>query len=412
VVEVKGLGLGVTGATSLSLAGITYAMLPIINLPVNLVPILASTGIIAIIYNFYSDYQNKLDKLFIDCGLFIKSHVSSTIMIPKKIKKILTKNGYNVILSLPPGLCLSDFKQKESAISQQLNAAVNFEYNNGNIIMEVCTTPLQDKYPFELVEYEEPLKIAFAHSKDGIYAIDIEEAIHILIAGSTGKGKSVLLRSIICSLILGKKKENLQLHLVDFMKVELGIFKKSDMVASFTSDAAGFDNLLNDLQVESEKRISMFEKKDIVNIKTWNKRYKNKQLQYIVVVVDEFAAIAGDKEIMAKFAMRMAQDRKCGIHYIVCTQRPSVKVISGEVKTNIPTRISLKVITDTDSQVILDCNGAEKLKTVGRALVKQSDIEEVQVMFISETEALQMVKHTFINKEPKKEPIKKGYIDL
>jgi S-DNA-T family DNA segregation ATPase FtsK/SpoIIIE len=212
---------------------------------------------------------------------------------------------------------------------------------------------------------------------------------------------------------LTKASDDVELHLVDFMRVELGIFKKSSMVKSFTTEPEEFEILLQELKEESKRRLQLFDNANLVNISSYNRRYPKQKLPYILIVIDEFASLAEHKDIMKLLKVRLAQDRKCGIHYIICTQRPSVDIISGTIKVNIPTRIALKMCTDTDSQVVLDQNGAEKLSCVGRALVKQSEVEEIQVAYLGEQEARRLVKHTFIRKAQAKVIQKpKGWIEI
>jgi energy-coupling factor transporter ATP-binding protein EcfA2 len=337
-------------------------------------------GLVLTALDAYLSYKSKFDKLFTNCGLFINT--GNDKLLPRVLKKQRHETSTDYILTLPPGLSLKNFTDKQEAIEQNIRKPVSFNYNNGVIIMTV-KEELKKRYTFKLIHYDEPLKVCFGYTSEGPLEFDIEEAVHILVGGSTGWGKSVFLR--VLSVILLRKP--IKLYLVDFMRVELGIFKKK--AAGFCGNAEEFSYLLDDLSEEAHKRLKMFEKKNVSGIRSWNKKYK--PLPYIVVLIDEFAAIARDKTIMSKFELRTAQDRKVGIHYIAATQRCSTDIISGTIKNNMNTRVSFKLATDTDSQVVIDCNGAEKLKYPGRCLIKTNELTECQVMFLSEEEAMEVV---------------------
>ena len=276
------------------------------------------------------------------------------------------------------------------AFEQFLDSSVTFEVSKGFINIITNENKLDSFYPYEPVECKNPLEVAIAYCKIGLFKIDIENAIHILIAGASGAGKSVLLRAIILSFILTKNLKKVQLELVDFQKVELHIFKNCKMVNSFCSTPDEFSDLLHRLSEENQRRIDLFTKEMVVNVQGYNAKVKNK-LKYIVCVIDEFAILAEHKQILSDFKTRIATDRKVGIHYIVCTQRPSVDIISGTIKTNIPYRICLKMATETDSRVVLDEGGAERLRGKGNAIVKGLEMEEIQAMYISEEDAFNMI---------------------
>jgi energy-coupling factor transporter ATP-binding protein EcfA2 len=333
-----------------------------------------------LLYDFYLRHDNKFDRLFKNCNLCIRA--DGKAIIPYLMKKQKHETSTDYIFNLPAGMKLDNFRQKTDEVSQFLKKPVSWDYNNGVIIMTV-KEELKKNYPFKLIHYDDPLKVCFAYSSEGPFVFDIEESVHTLIGGSTGWGKSAMLR--VLSVILLSKP--IDLYLVDFMRVELGLFKKK--CTGFCGTAEEFSYLLDDLADISQKRLKMFEKKSVSSIRSWNKKFS--PLKYIVVLIDEFAAIAQDKSIMAKFELRTAQDRKVGIHYIAATQRCSVNVISGTVKNNMNTRICFKVATDTDSQVVLDENGAEKLRYPGRCLIKADKTRECQVMYLSEDEAREAV---------------------
>jgi S-DNA-T family DNA segregation ATPase FtsK/SpoIIIE len=345
-------------------------------------------GVGLILYEAWANHKGKFEKLFLNCGLFINTGKDKLLPQLMKKQKYETKTEY--VFTLPPGLTLSDFRKNHEAIRQNLRKPISFEYRNGVIIMTV-KEELKKFYKFRLIHCDNPMQVCFAIGQEGPVIFDIEEAVHSLIGGSTGWGKSVLMRSLITAILMDKKPTDLELHLVDFQRVELGIFKEHGMVKSFCSSPSQFSDLMDDIEEISEQRLDMFEKNHIAGIKSWNK--KHKKLPYIVVIVDEFAKLSEKqwKKVMAKFQQRSALDRKVGVHYIICTQRCSVDVVNGTIKNNIQTRISLRLSSETDSRVVLDEGGAENLRYPGRCLIKTNELTECQVMYLSEDEAREAV---------------------
>jgi len=205
------------------------------------------------------------------------------------------------------------------------------------------------------------------------FSLDLAIQPHILIAGSTGGGKSIFLSQLIASLAVQRAPKELQFILVDTKQLDLTLFASLDHVSNMIDKVEdlheGLDWLLSEVRRRTEAMKGLAR-----NLTEYNKVY-GKQLPYIVLVIDELAdVIQQDKElqrdeeketkrtrISAKLTQLAAISRAAGIHIICATQRPSIEVISGNFKTNFPTRISFKLPSATDSRVILDENGAECL---------------------------------------------------
>lgn len=384
---------------AVTLFAMSIALMPVFGIALGTVCMLGGVSLLTVTEYVYSKFaRTKLDMFFEDAGIEKNGRPPAVFR---------TDYGYKV--RMPAGLSTEDLERWKPSIEQYLDASVTIGYSGGYALLSVKEKRLKTFYEYELVQPENPLDVCIGYDVDGHVLLDIEQCPHILIAGVPGSGKSVLLRSIITSLILLKQAD---IHLIDFQRVELGIFRKSDCVKSFCSEPLEFARLLAELKKESDKRLSLFDKAGVVNISNYNKKSKTK-LPYNVVVIDEFAALAERqcKGVMDALKVRIAQDRKCGIHYIICTQRPSVDVVSGTIKANIPTRIALKTSTDTDSRVILDESGASELRGKGHGILKTSGKREFQAMFLSETEAYSLIKHTVAKKKetpkPKLPPAKK-----
>ncbi|WP_185864799.1 DNA translocase FtsK 4TM domain-containing protein [Blattabacterium cuenoti] len=232
------------------------------------------------------------------------------------------------------------------------------------------------------------------------FIVDLTEMPHLLIAGSTGQGKSVGLNAIIIFLLYNKNPEEIKFILIDPKKVELSIYKKISkyyfaMFPNYTgnnviSDLDEIENILDSLCKEMEKRYNILERYKVRNIIEYNKKEcKNKsKLPYIILMIDEFADILSYKskktKIIEKYLIRLAQlARAVGIHLIIATQRPSVDVITGLIKSNFTARIAFKVGSKIDSITILDCTGAEKLVGKGDLLFSnKNEIIRLQCPFI------------------------------
>lgn len=234
---------------------------------------------------------------------------------------------------------------------------------------------------------------------------DIVSCVHAIIAGSSGSGKSVLLHSILSSL-LRKSTRELQLVLVDPKNgAEFGCYK--DIPHHFDGNGVITDPLLlcdvlyHVIKI-SNQRYTDFARMRVTSLKEYNARkHPTERLPYIVVVIDELADLMGTykKAIEPLLQSLVQKARASGIHLLLATQRPSVRVITGDIKANCPTRIALRVQTMTDSRVILDRNGAESLLGNGDMLFSQgTTLQRIQAPYLSREQIAEIVKQS-INKE-------------
>lgn len=197
---------------------------------------------------------------------------------------------------------------------------------------------------------------------------DLAAMPHLLIAGATGQGKSVCLNTILMSLMHRLTPEELQLVLVDPKEVEFGVYKDKlfhnflcNTVVTEPCEAQGVLNMVATLM---DKRYGLLAGANVRNIAEYNAiKPKEEKLPYVVVVIDEYGdLIMQSGNYVEKVICRIAQKaRAVGIHLIISTQRPSVKIVTGDIKANFPARIAFRMITSTDSRVILGKKGAESL---------------------------------------------------
>jgi DNA segregation ATPase FtsK/SpoIIIE, S-DNA-T family len=223
------------------------------------------------------------------------------------------------------------------------------------------------------------LPMILGRTHDGLDLItDLSTMPHLLIAGTTGSGKSVLLHSILASLI--KANDYTKFALIDPKQVELSYYDNiSNLLYPVITDAAAAEDVLSDLVEEMEMRFKLLNKASVNNIVSYNK-VASKKLSYIVLAIDEFSDLmhASKKAFQTKLCVLAQKSRACGIHIIIATQRPSVDVITGLIKANFPARISCKVSSLIDSRVVLDRPGAEKLLGHGDALINSGGLDMVR----------------------------------
>lgn len=199
---------------------------------------------------------------------------------------------------------------------------------------------------------------------------DLAKMPHMLVAGTTGSGKSVFLNGLITSLLMRNTPDDLQLFLIDPKMVEFRRFSRLHYV-KYVTDTQKAINLLSKLCKEMDNRYAIMANAGCRDIDDFNKRNPQNRLPKMVLVIDEMADMMEGKsgKMVESNIVRLAQKaRACGIHMVLATQRPTVKVISGQIKANIPCRVCLSVMSRTDSMVVLDQIGAENLQGHGDML--------------------------------------------
>ena len=206
-----------------------------------------------------------------------------------------------------------------------------------------------------------------------ILMADLADMPHLLIAGATGQGKSVGLNTILVSLMQKRTPDELRFVLIDPKQVEFGIYKpleKSYLARPVVTDATEAVVALSLVQSEMESRYKLLSEASVRNIEEYNATHKEEKVKYLVVVVDEYGdLIMQAGKTMEKLICMIAQKaRAVGIHIILSTQRPSVRIVTGDIKANFPVRIAFRTSTSTDSRVILGKKGAEALTGCGDML--------------------------------------------
>ena len=284
---------------------------------------------------------------------------------------------YSRITGLADDLCLA--LKAESILIERIpgKSTVGIEVPNANR----QTIALREQ--IESAEFvNSPSKLTLALGKDLIgrnRVSDLCQMPHLLIAGSTGTGKSVFLNSLILSMLYKGTPDELKLVMIDPKRLELGLYEDiPHLLAPVVTDPKVASNVLRNATREMESRLKLLAARGVRNIDQYNRTFQkgqslslfdetenteHKPLPYIVIIIDELADLMMvDTSNVEESITRLAQmARAVGIHLILATQRPSVDVITGLIKANFPARISFRVASKVDSRTILDANGAESL---------------------------------------------------
>jgi S-DNA-T family DNA segregation ATPase FtsK/SpoIIIE len=221
---------------------------------------------------------------------------------------------------------------------------------------------------------------------------NIEKMPHLLIAGSTGSGKSIALHSLIISLLYKNSPQTLKMILIDPKRVELSIYDGlPHLVSPVITQAKKTISVFRWAINEMDKRYEILMKSGSRDVKSYNKKNPGSPLTYILIVIDELAdlMVSYGREVEGAIVRLAQMARATGIHLIVSTQRPSVEVITGLIKANITSRVALQVASQVDSRTILDSGGAEKLLGGGDMLFVSSEISKprrIQGAYVSEEE--------------------------
>ena len=262
-----------------------------------------------------------------------------------------------------------------------------------------------------------PLELAIGRDAEGTPVVaDLAKMPHLLIAGTTGSGKSVMINSIITTLLMRALPEDVRLIMVDPKRVELaGYNGLPHLYVPVVTEPKQAASALQWAVSEMERRLKVFERLNVRKISTYNEkqaagefeRYDNppQKMPYLVIIIDELSdlmMVAG-KDVEASI-VRIAQlGRAAGIHLIVATQRPSSNVVTGLIKANITNRIAFNVATGIDSRVIIDQMGAEKLTGLGDMLFSKVDWgkpRRIQGCFVSDDEINEIVEFVKSQSEP------------
>jgi DNA segregation ATPase FtsK/SpoIIIE, S-DNA-T family len=315
---------------------------------------------------------------------------------------------YSRVTGLADDLCLA--MRAESILIERMagKSTVGIQVPNH----ERETIHLRDVLESEtFAKAKSRLTLAMGKDINGrIVTADLASMPHVLIAGSTGSGKSVAINAMIMSLLFRTTPQQVRLILVDPKRVELGMYEGiPHLFTPIITEPKLAANALRNAVREMERRLKLLASRSVRNIDQYNKLFEGstgslfddgepeEPLPYIVIIIDELADLMMlDRANVEESITRLAQmARAVGIHLILATQRPSVDVITGLIKANVPTRISFRLATKVDSRTILDTNGAEALLGRGDMLFLPpgtSRLMRLHAPYVSEKETAAVVK--------------------
>ena len=266
----------------------------------------------------------------------------------------------------------------------------------------------------ELIEYNTPKKI----QKEGIFIpigktndseiiLDLKANPHTVVSGVTGGGKSVCIKSTICSLMKNYSSEELELHFIDFKIVELSLFKRcTDYVKSYVTDIEEAKELLADLMEECKCRYKLFDKLEVTNIYDYNKLVlKEDRLKKQIIVIEEFVELTQDKQKVAMSLLKRfsSLSRASGQYLILTGQRFDNTVIDLVLRNNLSNRIVFQMSDEANSKLLLGISGAEKIDVKGRCYVKvNATLKECQSYYISDKQVKEIIKPYVVDKSIKK----------
>ncbi|CMV58850.1 DNA translocase%2C cell division protein [Streptococcus pneumoniae] len=272
---------------------------------------------------------------------------------------------------------------------------------------DIATVSFRELWEQSQTKAENFLEIPLGKAVNGTArAFDLSKMPHLLVAGSTGSGKSVAVNGIIASILMKARPDQVKFMMVDPKMVELSVYNDiPHLLIPVVTNPRKASKALQKVVDEMENRYELFAKVGVRNIAGFNAKveefnsqseYKQIPLPFIVVIVDELADLmmVASKEVEDAIIRLGQKARAAGIHMILATQRPSVDVISGLIKANVPSRVAFAVSSGTDSRTILDENGAEKLLGRGDMLFKPIDENHpvrLQGSFISDNDVERIV---------------------
>ncbi len=375
--------------------------------------------------NNYDDQKFEIDRNELESN---KNQIIATLQNYKiEIQKIKATIGPTVTLYeiVPaPGVRISRIKSLEDDIALSLSAQgiriIAPIPGRGTIGIEVANknkqiVPLKEllrSERFSDPKMELPIALGKNISNEVVVA-DLTKMPHLLIAGATGQGKSVGINAILMSLLYRKHPSEVKLVLIDPKKVELPIYTEIEkhflaqlpnQDEAIITDTSKVIYTLNSLCIEMDQRYELLKMARTRNILEYNDKFTrrklnpekgHKYLPYIVLIIDEFADLimTAGKEVEMPIGRLAQLARAVGIHLIIATQRPSVKIITGLIKANFPSRMAFKVTSNIDSRTILDAGGAERLIGRGDMLYSVgSDVIRLQCPFVDTPEVERVIK--------------------
>ena len=371
---------------------------------------------ISLLRDYAPSDDNSAEEVALNSEVIVET--LGNFKIPCEVVKVtqgpmVTRYDINIPGNIPAARVLNCDRELAMRLHSKDGVNIQPNYENGSISIEVprrnrTLVGLKEVIAADNFVNARDSAIMFGMGKDiegREISGDIAKMKHLLVAGSTGSGKSVCLNSLIISLLYKYSPEQLRIILVDPKQVEFNIYDKLPhlMINEIIYEPAKVITTLNWAIAEMERRYSLFKAKSkkgvlVRDLDEYNANLfpEEERLPKIVLIVDELAdlMLVAKKDLEARIQSLTQKSRAAGIHLVLATQRPSVDVITGIIKSNLPTRVAFKVVQEVDSRTILDSTGAEKLLGYGDMLYKTDTMtmpSRVQGAFLSSQEVQDVV---------------------
>lgn len=362
---------------------------------------------------FFIDHSEQIEKFYniFKIDLKVTKYIDS-LSVSRFYATIQGKTKINAVEKLTSELSIFLGVKNVNLIIDSINNCIIFEIPKKTRQNLVLKDIIKDNST-----NKKGLQVAFGKDlNNNIFKVDLCKMPHLLVAGTTGSGKSVFLNTIILNLLYNYTPQELNLLMIDPKKVELSIYKDiPHLKTEIATDTDTAKKVLDFAIDEMLKRYELLQQNKSRSIETYNEKSIHK-MPYLLIIIDELADLmlsdiktklgsdlTGTTKIDEKICRIAQMGRACGVHLIVATQRPSTDVITGLIKANIPSRIAFSVSNLYDSKVILDQKGAEKLTGNGDMYFKQVGNDElirIQGAFVSDDEVEKITDY-----------IKGGFID-
>lgn len=394
------------------------------------------------LFNFLSNNDNKMDiinfeKLFILLGLYIndgdvKKQVIYQVdyMNNSQYKRHKTKfngcligltdYGYIERFRVPYSFNKDDIEGLKDKLELQTNKSIDIEFisssNGAYFDIKVYNHKLKSKYNFELIEppIKDKIVVTLGYGRLGLLDFIIDK--HIGLFGESGSGKSTTLKTILTQLVLNYKPSELQLYLSDNKGgTELNIYSNIEHTKAFTKDIKGLKDIFKDLNKEADRRYNLLFNSKLEDIKSYNNKFKKDKLPVILFVIEEFAGVYKDKSIQSMLQLALSQWRSIGIYILITTQRPSSKIVTGDLKCNLGIILGLKTLDSNNSNVVIDkYNLLNNLRGNGHGYIRYNGkLNEFQSFYIDHTQVKRLIRKLEIKKENiKDDNVKSNIIEL
>ncbi|MCM3444399.1 FtsK/SpoIIIE domain-containing protein [Metabacillus halosaccharovorans] len=326
------------------------------------------------------------------------------------------------VFKIPPGMNPNDIEKKDYVFTQLFGANIEITGDSSLFTLKVYKTSMPKELIYNFNEIQpllKPFKLGIVSGKDrnGQYVLfDLLKQPHILIAGETGSGKSTQLRSILTTLILSKRADELHLYLGDCKKSEFHIFRKVEHVQCVLSTSKDIRKMLKHIKKELDERSDLTEVFEVSHVDDLPVEHKR---PYIVVCIDEFVMLRKDEEIMEILTELVAIGRTLGVFAILSMQRPNAKVLDTTIRANLTVSMGFKLRDITESRIV-NTPKAHEIDVSGRFIMNSDKLYELQAPYLKIEDAKKLLNPFMVSKveevheetEPKEEQPKLTKSDI